>query len=500
MKLLPCCCQRTTIVILGNLYLLILFDLLQDYDFATGQFLELNMENNDTDEDYLLNIGFTNLNCSVADWDYFPVSHHHSHNNSFIRQKQQKQRWALSSFHPSQCSSILEDDSRYMPQPRQPTHTSCHGYDGVLWIDKGDFGGASGMTFFLYMVGMLRWAEQHNYKPFVHFHSHSRKIYDDIVHSNTSAAAKVAEFTMLHGMEIVCARDARDPLGFWFPGRPYNHTALHPKTFRLDGTGVWEHYFEPVSDFVPGDRSCQNKPLVTLDDVQILPGLHTLAPWMPHAWRQGSPPYLEQSHVSFREWMAPQRVNSSELVQRYIDMTLPLQHRAACAHPNHHNKRNQDHVSLGVHIRHGDKRNSIRRIIPTKRFLPFCKDFLNAHQNASIYIATDSAVVLEEIYQTWPSFVTERIVTQPFVKALSRNRTAAFDLSNVGHHRTNLEALTDILALSQCTYLVHGWSAMTEAAMYLNPKLISQQVDLEDDEWKDPLTDFRTMIRNENRN
>ena len=44
------------------------------------------------------------------------------------------------------------------------------------------------------------------------------------------------------------------------------------------------------------------------------------------------------------------------------------------------------------------------------------------------------------------------------------------------------EALTDILALSKCTYLLHGLSAMTESAFYLNPGLIERAINLDDSE------------------
>jgi hypothetical protein len=63
---------------------------------------------------------------------------------------------------------------------------------------------------------------------------------------------------------------------------------------------------------------------------------------------------------------------------------------------------------------------------------------------------------------------------------LTRNETAAFDLG-VSPHRTNVEALTDVLALSKCTFLLHGLSAMSEAVLYLNPGLVARSINLEDE-------------------
>ena len=76
----------------------------------------------------------------------------------------------------------------------------------------------------------------------------------------------------------------------------------------------------------------------------------------------------------------------------------------------------------------------------------------------------DSALVMEEIHEKWPKKVRDKIVHQPNVLGLTRNTTAAFDLG-ISQHRTNIEALTEISVLSKCTYLLHGLSAMSEAAV-----------------------------------
>lgn len=64
-------------------------------------------------------------------------------------------------------------------------------------------GGASGTIFFLFVVGMLQWADQHNYKPWILLNDWSKVVYDDVVHSQGNKT----EFTMMDGMEIGWARD-----------------------------------------------------------------------------------------------------------------------------------------------------------------------------------------------------------------------------------------------------------------------------------------------------
>ena len=82
----------------------------------------------------------------------------------------------------------------------------------------------------------------------------------------------------------------------------------------------------------------------------------------------------------------------------------------------------------------------------------------------NIRYPSDSALVLEEIHDKWPKNVRDKIIHQPNVFGLTRNTTAAFDLG-ISQHRTNIEALTEISILSKCTYLLHGLSAMSEAAV-----------------------------------
>jgi hypothetical protein len=49
------------------------------------------------------------------------------------------------------------------------------------------------------------------------------------------------------------------------------------------------------------------------------------------------------------------------------------------------------------------------------------------------------------------------------------------------HHRTNSETLVDILAMSKCQMMLHGSSAVSEAATYLNIDLHNHSVN-----WEDP--------------
>ncbi len=131
--------------------------------------------------------------------------------------------------------------------------------------------------------------------------------------------------------------------------------------------------------------------------------------------------------------------------------------------------------------------------IALPNFFPYAQAFVE-HGGGSIFVATDSSLVIDEIRSRWPSDITSHVVYQVGT-ILSHNDTATFELG-ISHHRINVEALTDILALSKCTYLVHGLSALSEAAMYLNPSLIERSINLEqyDQDDKVKYANFLKMI------
>jgi hypothetical protein len=413
-------------------------------------------EKEEEEEKEIPNSEWIDLNAEVAEWDYYPTF------------KELSVKEPTLHLNKTKCAKMKLDNSA--PKKRPPSQGACDGYAGILHIQHGDWGGASGTIFFQFMVGMLQWADQHNFKPWVHMNDVSVPVYDPVVHTQ----GPKTEFTMMNGMEIGWARDPDDPLGYTFAGKPRlndrdGEKALFSDKFEFTGTGIWEHYFEPVSDFSPGDPSCVDKPYVKFEYVHVMPGLHSHSPWMTHPWRYWMPEHIQQPDLSFDDWFKAPRKHAAVTTNRYIRFNAEMEQRAACALPNPKN-------SLGMHIRHGDKESS-RDYIPVGDFLPYCEAFVDGG-GGSIYLATDSALVYEEIKRDWPERVSSHVVRQPSVKGLSRNDTAAFNLG-VSQHRTNVEALTDALAMSKCTYLLHGLSALSEASFFVNPGLTERAVNLE---------------------
>ncbi len=366
-----------------------------------------------------------------------------------------------------------------------PSHHACDGYRGILHIASGDFGGAGGTIFFQFVVGQLIYADQHNLLPFIHFDNFSHLIYDNEVHGGHGFRST---FQAIQGAQVESVRDPRMYHAI-YPGLPKFPVEQPVSTFQLDGTGVWNHYFDPVSGFCPGDTSCTTKPLVKMERAQVSPGLHLYAPWAPKIWRyKVLPDHIGQPHIPLTEWLMPQRKAASAIVEKYYTFQPTITEQV---NPE------ITRECLGLHVRWSDKGIS-RRKLGLSEFLPLVQAYVRAQEAANtricIYVATDAQQVVKQVQSDWPTNIVSRLI---FSKATVRspNQTAVFDMDS--HHLTNLEVLRDILELSKCGFLLHGNSAVSESAIYLYSDLIHQSVNLEDSQhpMKDP-RNFERLVYN----
>jgi hypothetical protein len=119
-----------------------------------------------------------------------------------------------------------------------------------------------------------------------------------------------------------------------------------------------------------------------------------------------------------------------------------------------------------MHIRMTDKGRG-REKIALDVFLPYAQAYTATTRDSKIYIATDNGRVISQIHDVWPQSVVERIVYRKGTLR-SQDKTAVFDVFAKDRHRTNTEALVEIYAMSRCNFIVHGYSAMSEATIYIN--------------------------------
>jgi len=130
---------------------------------------------------------------------------------------------------------------------------------------------------------------------------------------------------------------------------------------------------------------------------------------------------------------------------------------------------------LGLHVRHTDKAGLARRKLGIKEFLPYVREYVR-NGGDKVYLATDSGSVVLQLRDEWAEHEGRLIVQHGIVR--SDVFKPVFRIGK--HNQTNTEVLIDILALSRCQFLIHGFSAVSESAIYVNLKLHNHSVDLED--------------------
>jgi hypothetical protein len=449
-----------------------------------------------------------------------------------------------------------EEEERMMSDPQAPVKSSswpadrpyqqqsCYGkYRGVLLIRQTDQLGGAGTALLQLIIGQLLYAHEHNLAPWIHLDNSSLVIYDPVIHRATASASRQHQ----HESGVAATKYVRLVTNVTWIRRPaqYRHfreavpgppvlvegggreeyqTTLEELVASTETDGIWEHYFEPVN---PHRRGCASSsgsapsasvaradlllPHVTLPLYLITPGLHGYSTtYATQAWRYDYlPSYVTQPHLPLQQWLEPRRVRAHGAIQRYIRFRPHLRELARRVNPDCH--LNSESSCLGLHIRHSDKAAG-RRIVPVREFLPYAEEFVRSG-GRSVYVATDSTLVWDEIQRDWPIFVTKRLralhlaSTSPAASKKHRNhkihrssdQRAVFDLEgapsdNINnsnsnsnsrghrhhhHHDTNQQALVEILALSNCQFLVHGLSAMSEAAIWINIDLHNASVNLE---------------------
>ena len=386
----------------------------------------------------------------------------------------------------------------------------CFHYDGILLISYADRDGFA-TVFFLYIMNQLLYAETHNLLPWIHLDSETNThVYDETEHGYEDDSQISLGLHVLNGLNWDNFYDPQSSQNYSYPGKPvldYQDPKSVSTSITLNGTGIWSSYFDPPSRLDPlrhladptksSGSSCHSKPIFQLTLPQIEPSLMVYCPYSVRAWRRRStPPSLAQWNIPYQEWFDPMRQSAHEVVRRHYHPTEEMVNLAHRANPVVEG----EEACLAIHIRHSDKADR-RKQIEIDEFLPYIDAYFKAAvwvgTRIVIYVATDSNQVIEDIQYKWPKKLTSYFkfqkgsMGQPVTR--SDNKTAVFKLSQ-DHHRTNTEVFVDILAMAKCEFMVHGMSAVSEAVHYLNPRLHSQSVNLEE-ELPSNATDYLRTIQ-----
>eukprot|EP00546_Thalassionema_frauenfeldii_P013899 CAMPEP_0178927542 /NCGR_PEP_ID=MMETSP0786-20121207/19258_1 /TAXON_ID=186022 /ORGANISM="Thalassionema frauenfeldii, Strain CCMP 1798" /LENGTH=488 /DNA_ID=CAMNT_0020603011 /DNA_START=313 /DNA_END=1779 /DNA_ORIENTATION=+ len=378
---------------------------------------------------------------------------------------------------------------------------SCSNYRGILHIRKGDPFAAAGTLFFVYVLNHLLYAEIHNLLPWIHFEPEG-VCYDPLVHNSANSHDGTVTATIYENVTLGSALAVNDcgisaakkkRIQKSYPGNITIPTKKSSSSLTVYGNGIWNSYFEPVNPL----PACPHLPIIQLPNSLITPGLHRCAPWSVRPWAMtGLPQHLSptidngdgSNTDATAKWLANMRNKAHRLVKQYYQPLPWFRDTLSIGGFTSNDKNAQDHSSvssnecgLGLHIRWTDKGHG-RTKLPLSEFLPYAETFVEATnsreststnsagiRNTMIYLATDDERVWNEVVNTWPSSLLDsnRIIYRTsFLR--SSLQEPVFDRYADQHHRTNTEALIDIYTLSSCRFLVHGYSAMSEAALYLN--------------------------------
>jgi len=231
-----------------------------------------------------------------------------------------------------------------------------------------------------------------------------------------------------------------------------------------------------------------------MDEILVSPGLDVYAPWTVRAWRYDNVPeanwWQPSDRETLQEWLAPMRKQGHEIVKQFYHFRPFIQRRAEQVNPV-----TPDQPCLGLHLRNGEKYGAHRNKIQPKEFEAYVDAFEKAGGRA-VYVASDSHRALQFMNNSFPDRLTSLMRSQgPYVVRSTKLDWPAHYIEASHRHRVNSEVLVDILALSKCSLLLHGFSTTSEAAIYLNPELHKNSVNLEDPTRISP-TEFETMARN----
>lgn len=383
----------------------------------------------------------------------------------------------------------------------------CSKYQGILRIEHGDDNAATGTVLFIYVVNHLIYASGQRLLPWIHLNDHNR-CFDPIQHQ----ANRTDNVTFSQGLAPMqyVVQHRRSPHSCYFrrqsrgvPGpvqlsvpRIYN-TVLHENdtnktidayTETTMGNGIWSDYFQSIREW----ECCQDKlPLLrlSLDDTKF--ALHYCAPWAVRPWpldrmtKALFPRTLPNTNASLDEWYRPMRERASNIVSQYFHLQPWLKERIQQANPSTH--------CMAMHIRMTDKGHG-RRKRPLESFRAFAEDYYYQCQrqvqtkesldhtganytNVTLYVATDDELVMTTILQNWTKDMPGLSVLYQTSAGRSSSNRPVFDVFADNIHQVNTEALVEIYAMSRCQILVHGFSAMSEAAIYIHPTIVSINLD-----------------------
>lgn len=258
-----------------------------------------------------------------------------------------------------------------------------------------------------------------------------------------------------------------------------------------DQTGVplWERFFEPYcpnsTRLARVKRRCE-VPMVYRERDFWYPQVHAQFAWSVRAWHYAKCPsqctsrmkcderlwrFLcrRKTDTTYDEGMhAYWRTKAHGVVKR---VHRPKQYVTRRVKRVWRRFNPDSRMTLAVHARGTDKKHG-RRMISSQEFRVVTDSFFRTFHDGLVYVATEDEALATGIKKN-----DDRI----FVRSLETRSTkqANFQAHAQSQMQVAFDVLVDILLMAKCKFIVHGASAVSEAAIYTNIALHNNSVNLE---------------------
>ena len=223
---------------------------------------------------------------------------------------------------------------------------------------------------------------------------------------------------------------------------------------------MWSTFFEPIN---PHLLSCLDHSELRYTDYNL--DIHAQQGRI-KAW-----PFSETLDCDLDSWFRNNRTRGHAVVSEYFVLQVELRDRVDALWQECF--RNASPV-LGLQLRGTDKLAAGgRRIVKPEEYFPYIESFLEKNPRGSIFVATDDAGFLASLKEAGFPFFSQAAFRATGAKGL-------FDLSyDKGPEEHGKEVIIDTYMLARCDFLIHGFSSVIEAVMYLNLDLHDRSVNLE---------------------
>lgn len=237
------------------------------------------------------------------------------------------------------------------------------------------------------------------------------------------------------------------------------------------GDNAWEQYFEPVGPYSSAElkrmladpahghiaSTLRQADLSIVAQIKANPD--SIFTWTFGHWRTAMPADLPA-------WFEAQRRKGRETVRKYVRIKPHILDKV----DRFFERNMQGRHILGVHIR-GTDLHYAPPVSPAEYFASI-EQYLEAHPDAHIFLATDQVQYLELMKKRYGDIV------HYYDCLRSSTSTAPFNSKIGSPYQKGEDVLIDILLLSRCNFFIRGASNVPEMVIFFSDQLPSEDLSL----------------------